>query len=198
MHPVEIPIQRPDEGPVLLSERADDQIAEAKSLARCRGALDPLVHRLPRLLGRVGDRQRRQRLAKTRAVGVRRAAQQLEAHRQRQEHFVGIQKCVEDARFRALFGSQRRDPDRGVNRDHRRAGTRRRLFGTSTSRLTRPISAFNFSSRCRRTSSRSAMTIVSVFDLKPSAVRASSSEIRRQVKRCAHTNHLELYASGCQ
>ena len=101
LHPCEVGIERPDQGAVFNGEGTDQEVAEAKSLTVLPGAAHPAIHRRPRVIGRVKNRERCQRTPEPRTIASRRSRQEFDADWNRESNFVSVDQLLEDLGVRA-------------------------------------------------------------------------------------------------
>lgn len=174
-HPGEVPVQRPDSTVPLSGDRGDKQVADAESVARGARHVKPSINEIPGAFRRVKQGQSREGRPQACAIASGCARKNLDAHRYGKPDLVLVQQAPQVARLSALGPPECRNPHRCVDHDHRRGRRgRRREDARSTSSLTRPIISFSSSIRLRRMSSRSDRTTVSVLDVNPRSLRASS------------------------
>ena len=135
-HPREVGVVRPSLRALVRSDRGDQQVRDAESLARVAGSVDPLVKPAPGRIGGGIQRQGGQRGPKASAVAFRRSAEDIEPDRRGERDLVFVEERTQVLLLGARRVPQGRDPDGGVDEDHADRRTLRRDFGTSTSSRT--------------------------------------------------------------
>lgn len=94
-HPSEVLVEGPQGRIPIRRDGGDEQVRDAESVAGVAGRVDPAVDALPCSRFGVEDGERRQYTPEAGAIGAGGSSENLDPHRRRQRHLVGIEESFE-------------------------------------------------------------------------------------------------------